>query len=106
MYQGDALGFSGEEVVVIVRGDELQKLPRAGDGELGVAEDDERGEVQILVRLAERKLAPEPRALEPAPQSPEPQLLSHAPWSLFSTKRSRREEEPAHHNWRTASARH
>ena len=58
--EGDALGLGGEHVVVAVRRDALQQGGGAGHGELRVAEDDERADVQLVADLAQRQLPLQP----------------------------------------------
>ena len=46
--EGDALGLGGEHVVIAAGGDALQQLLGAGHGELRVAEDHERADVEVV----------------------------------------------------------
>ena len=55
MNQGDALGLRRQHVVIVLRRDQLQKLPGAGHSQLRVAKDDERADVQIIRDLADGK---------------------------------------------------
>ena len=55
--QGNALGLSGEEVVVAVLRDQLQQFAGAGDRQLRIAKADEGADVQVVGNFAQGQLA-------------------------------------------------
>ena len=52
----NALGLRGQKIIVIL-GRPLEKLARAGHRDLGVSEEDERADVEIVRHLADRQIA-------------------------------------------------
>ena len=63
MDQGNALGLGGEEIVILLRGNQLQQVAGAGDGQLRVAKADKSADVQIVGDLAKGQFALETRDL-------------------------------------------
>ena len=58
--QGNALGLCGKQIVIAARLQQLQQLPAAGLGKLGIAEADERADIQIVGDLTDGQLPLEP----------------------------------------------
>ena len=63
MDKGNALCLGGKEIVIVLGGDQLQKLPAAGLRQFRIAKADERTDVKIICDLAKGKLTLESRDL-------------------------------------------
>ena len=61
--EGDGLGLGSEEVIIVLSGNQLQKLPGAGNRQLCVAKADKGADVQIVRDLADGQLTLEARNL-------------------------------------------
>lgn len=60
MNQGDALGLRRQHVVIVLRRDQLQKLPGAGHSQLRIAEHDKRADVQVIRHFADGQVPRRP----------------------------------------------
>ena len=61
MDQRNTLGLGGKEVIILDPLGQLEQVAGAGDGQFRVAKHDERADIQLVVDLANGKLAGQPR---------------------------------------------